>query len=529
MRNAKGLAPSPRGSGRRATSRSPRLVLLVLSGLALAAPIDEAKGEPLPYCENGAVIARLRLDQRGSLSPTLASLVQLPQHAGLFLLTTAEVVQPVGLAIARWPAGGAPSDAAAQAAAPTLLLAPQIFTSPLVRDQRNNLGIHRVDVPRVAGSPEAWPRALEVAPNGPAPAAQLGLLAVDHELPPPHFSPVGATRGRWSSWYQQTLEVDVPAGAHLGPGAPLLQGPEPGALAGVVAGFDGWEEPPFARLPAWAGVTDLGHAADRAAPTYDSDGGHRRKVVVTRLSAAMLEHMLRWASAARAARTDGAMAPVEPPEPGLTLDRELCVKSIHTVGAERRAGVTLGDQLLRVNGTVLRTPQELLEAYLSADGQELELGLRNSLLGEERSVRVRPQSGEARDRARLAAVGVAVGTDSSEGELLVTDVFAPRGSGPLPFDVGSYLLGGVVEVPFVVRQRFSGPLAGLALHHLHSGQRETRFLGSRNHLLDWLTATAAHDLPAWFFVRRDDGRVVGLPRTKWQGLAAVVRANVAGR
>ncbi|MBK6846144.1 MAG: hypothetical protein IPG96_00880 [Proteobacteria bacterium] len=527
MRNAKGLAPSPRGSARRATSRSPRLVLLVLSGLALAAPIDEAKGEPLPYCENGAVIARLRLDQRGSFSPTLASLVQ--HDAGLFLVTTAEVDRPVGLAIARWPAGGAPSDAAAQAADPTLLLAPQIFTSPLVRDCRYNLGIHRVDVPSEAGSPEAWPRALDLAPIRSAPAAGFGLLAVDHELPPPLFSPVGATRGRWSSWYQQTLEVDVRAGAHLGPGAPLLRGPEPGALAGSVAGFADWEEPPFARLPAWAGVTDLGHAADRAAPTYDSDGGHRRKVVVTRLSAAMLEHMLRWASAARAARTDGAMAPVELPEPGLTLDQELYVTGIHTVGAEGSAGVTLRDQLQRVNGEVLRTPQELLEAYLRADGQELELRLWNSLLGEERSVRVRPKSAEARDRARLAAVGLAVGRDPSEGELLVTDVIAPRGSGSAPFHVGDYLLGGVVEVPFVVRQRFSGPLAGLALHHLQSGQRETRFLGSRNHLLDWLTETATHALPAWLFVRRDDGRVVGLPRPKWQGLAAVVRANVAGR
>lgn len=510
--HANGARDGRRRRGRGALDCGLR-ALPLLSALAVAASLGAAQGdERRPYHETAAVVARLAVDQRGSCRPP--AMVAVVRHrAEFFLVTPADGVAPMTLGF------GSPS--------PGDVELQRVRTTPLACDERYNFTLHQVPVPTDARLANRLPAALDLALDRSGERREVDwLLAVDAELPPPLWSAIPLpTRAEARGWYQHTRSVDAPPGAHLGLGAPVLRGGQRDGLLGVVAELEHWEKPPFAPLPAWAGVIDLGHADHPLAPPGPAQGT-RGAVVVTSVFGAMLDHLI---DAARRAPAGPTATRVELPEPGFALDDEMRVSRIHTVGPERRAGVTLGDRLLRVNDAAVASPQDVLDAYLRAGSQELELRLQNDLWAEDRSVRVRPQSGDERDRAHLAAAGLSVAREPSAGALLVTDVFSARGVTPPLLGVGSHLLGGVVDVPLVVRQRFGGDAGGLELARIEWVRRETDFAGSRARLVAWLTKWAAPRLPACLRVRGDDGWVARVPREQWQRMADIVRANVAGR
>lgn len=482
----------------------------LLSALAVAAPLTEAQaGEGRPSYQTRAVVPLLVAGERGSCRALMMSVVRC--GADLVLLTPSRINRPVPLAVP----GGADGS--------TRLV---IETKPVAGAERLNLAVHRIHVPADARLSKGSLDAFRLADPGGEEHRYHGLLAIDPESPPPRYSAmsVPATDPR-SGWYQRTVPVDVPPGAHLGPGAPMLQGGEPGELLAVVAGLKDWKEPSFVPMPAWAKVIDLAHTDPARGPSDPAQGSYG-KVVVTKVFGPMLDHLLGVANRA----PFGTLAEAELPEPGLLLDKDMKVRRIDTVGPERRAGVIPGDQVLRVNGDGVGSPEDVLAAYLRAPPRgEVELLLRNDLWREDRTVRVVPQSGDALDRAHLAAAGLAVGRDPGMDELFVTDLVAPRGFPAPPLPLGSYLLGGLIEVHYRARQRVGEVGDSAVLVTIGRRVLATDFAGSRARLLEWLRMAAATGFPAWLRVLRDDGWVERVPRDKWEAMAAIVRANVAGR
>ena len=508
MSRANGVLGRRRRRGRGALGRG-FWACPLLSALTVVAPLREAQGvERRSSYTTRAVVPFLVVKDPGSCHPVLTSVVRLGPE--LVLLTPVDIDRPVRLAIP----GGADGSGR-----------PVIETEPVARAQRQNLALHRIPVPADARLATGSLDAFRLADPGGEQHGYHGLLAVDPESPPPRYSTISvpATDPR-SGWYQRTVPVDVPPGALLGAGAPILRGREPSELLGVVAGLKDWNEPSDLPMPAWAKVIDLAHTDPARGPS-EPQASHG-KVVVTKVSKLMLDHLLGVADRA----PPGTLAEAELPEPGFLLGKDMKVRQIDTVGPERRAGVIPGDKVLRVNGDAVGSPEDVLAAYLRAPPQgEVNLLLRNDLWGEDRTVRIVPQSGDALDRAHLAAAGIAVERDPGMDELLVTEVFAPRGFPEPPFFAGRYLLGGLVKVPILVQQRVNEVGDGPELTIIDARLIATNFAGSRARLLEWLREAAASGFPAWLRELRDNGVVVRVSRDRWQGLADIVRANVAGR
>ncbi|MBK8481038.1 MAG: hypothetical protein IPL40_07655 [Proteobacteria bacterium] len=383
-----------------------------------------------------------------------------------------------------------------------------LLTEPLVRDRRHHLVLHELHGPK-----EALERLTEIValPVAPRPAAEgvRGSLLGAHRASPGvgAFDLHGpASSGVESDWYSSPVALELPAAAAsagLGLAAPVVDG---------------------------AGETLLGVMADYSARLVAAEPSPLvvGTATVTPLCLPMLDHMLEQARAQREHRIGSiaglnGIAEVELPEPGFVVDGALRVSRIHTVGPERLAGLTLGDRITHLNDRPMATPADLLEAYLEAGETPLAARVWNELLGETRSVTFKPSSGDALDRARLDAIGLAVA--SFDGGAFVTDVFPAQGLPALPLRPTDLVLGGVLQVPIV--RRVSGAGGRLTLTQTFPVPVVTR-LSTRQELLRWLVEAATRPFPAALVVAYPDGAVRRVPRQEWQAHAEVLRGNIAG-